>query len=286
MAALVVLALVLMFVALRIFGDVRWNRRSAEMEEGLAVNSEPAGSGGSAVFRASELDGLPEPVQRYFRRVLSEGQGMVRRVEMRQSGTFNMGQGDSDQWKSFTARQVVRPGHPGFLWDARISMMPLMPVRVHDAYIGGEGILHGALFGLITVAEMRGTPEAAEGEFLRFLAEAPWYPTALLPSQGAEWSALDERSARVSLSDGDVAGDMLVRFNENDLIESIHVDARGREVDGEVVPTPWEGEWRDYERHAGMLVPTAGEVAWILPERRKPYWRGTVTDLSYGFGKQ
>ena len=34
--------------------------------------------------------------------------------------------------------------------------------------------------------------------------------------------------------------------------------------------------WRD-----GMRVPTRGEVAWLLPEGPKPYWRGEVTALRY-----
>ena len=39
----------------------------------------------------------------------------------------------------------------------------------------------------------------AEGELMRFLAEAAWYPTALLPSQGVRWQGADERSAFATL---------------------------------------------------------------------------------------
>jgi hypothetical protein len=37
---------------------------------------------------------------------------------------------------------------PGFDWDARVAIMPGVPVRVHDAYIAGRGTLHAAVFGL------------------------------------------------------------------------------------------------------------------------------------------
>jgi len=33
----------------------------------------------------------------------------------------------------------------------------------------------------------------------------------------------------------------------------------------------------------GMTVPLAGEVAWMRPEGRKPYWRGNITMLTYEF---
>ena len=70
--------------------------------------------------------------------------------------------------------------------------MPGLVVRVHDAYAAGEGMLHAALFGLFTVADLRGTRDIAEGELIRFLAETAWYPTALLPGQGVRWDAVFE----------------------------------------------------------------------------------------------
>lgn len=35
-------------------------------------------------------------------------------------------------------------------------MMPGLKVRVHDAYVAGEGILHAAILGLFTVVELGG----------------------------------------------------------------------------------------------------------------------------------
>jgi hypothetical protein len=35
-----------------------------------------------------------------------------------------------------------------------------------------------------------------EGELSRYLAEAPWYPTALLPAAGIEWEPVDDSAAR------------------------------------------------------------------------------------------
>ena len=62
------------------------------------------------------------------------------------------------------------------------------------------------------------------------------------------------------------------------LMSSIRAKDRGREVNGTVVPTPWEGRWKNYIRMNGMLVPGEGEVAWILEEGRKVYWRGGIAN--------
>ena len=50
--------------------------------------------------------------------------------------------------------------------------------------LGRNAGMHGAVLGLVMVVHMADTPEMARGELMRFFAEAAWYPTALLPSQG------------------------------------------------------------------------------------------------------
>lgn len=158
-------------------------------------------------------------------------------------------------------------------------------MRVHDAYITGEGTLHASLFGLVSVANLRGTPAMAQGELLRFFAEAAWYPTALLPSQGVQWAEVDNTSAKATLKDGETSVTLLFRFNENGLVESVRAAARGRTVAGAVIPTPWEGYWKNYELRDGMHIPIEGEVAWMLAEGAKTYWRGRITNISYAFAQ-
>lgn len=231
-----------------------------------------------------ELEGLPAPVQRYFRTVLKEGQPLVTAVSVEQTGTFNMSE-TGEQWKPFSSTQRVIIQRPGFVWDARVRMAPAMTVFVHDAYVAGQGILTAKLLGLMSLVNLRGTLELAQGQLMRFFAEAAWYPTVLLPSQGVQWESVDDTSAKATLKDGKTALTMLFRFNESGLIESVRAEERGRTVAGAVIPTPWEGRWSNYEPRDGMRIPLEGEVAWILPEGSKPYWRGHITRLRYEFAQ-
>ena len=273
------LALVASTVALLWFGAYRWDAGTRELRARLDAARAPAGP--SAVdFR--ELSDLPAPVQRYFRTVLTDGQPMVAGVRMRHTGTFNMGETQA-QWKSFTSDQKVVVQRPGFDWDARIAMMPALPVRVHDAYVAGEGILHASLLGLFSLVSVRDTADMAAGELMRFLAEAAWYPTALLPSHGVRWKSVDDRSAYATLTDGNCSVTMLFVFNEAGFIETVQADARGRMVNGKTVPTPWQGRMWNYSKRDGMLVPLDGEVAWLLPTGAMPYWRGRITEIAYEF---
>jgi len=262
-------------------GAWRWDAGTRALRERLDAARQPARH---ERFDARELDGLPAPVQRYFRAALRDAQPLVAAVHMDHSGTFNMSEA-GEQWKPFTSTQRVVTRRPGFDWDGRIALFPGLPVRVHDAYVAGEGILHATLLGIVTLADMRGTPDLAQGELMRYLAEAAWYPTALLPSQGVRWQAADETSAKATLRDGDIAVTLLFRFDKDGLIASVRAEARGRTVQGKVVPTPWEGRWRNYEAREGMRVPLEGEVAWLLPGGAKPYWRGRIRQLSYEFAR-
>jgi len=277
----IVLLLVALLVGAHLYGAYRWNDGTQELRARLdAARSQVRPQ--TVDFR--ELEGLPAPVRRYFRAVLEEGQPMVAGVRVQHIGTFNMGE-TADQWKPFTSDQKVVTQRPGFDWDGRVAVMPGVPVRVHDAYIAAEGILHASLFGLFSLVDMRGTGDVAEGELMRFFAEAAWYPTALLPSQGVRWEAVDDRSAYATLTEGDISITMLFTFNEQGLIETVRAEARGRTVGGEVVPTPWQGHFWNYEERGGMRVPLDGEVDWKLPEGAKPYWRGHTPGLSYKFSR-
>jgi hypothetical protein len=272
-------AIVALLLLLMAYGQWRWRGLTAELVARLETARVPPRP---ARFDTRELEGLPAPVQRYFRAVLPDGAPIVAAATVEHVGTFNMGE-TVDRWKPFRSWQRVVTSAPGFVWDGSVAMLPGIPVRVHDAYVAGEGVLHPAILGVFSLVEMRGTGEVARGELMRFFAEAAWYPTALLPSQGVRWEAVDESSARATLVDGPIALTMTFRFGADGLIAGVRAEARGRTVGGRVVATPWEGRWSSYQRQAGMLVPMSGEVAWVLAEGVKPYWRGTITAVRYEF---
>lgn len=282
MVLLTLLAVLLVLaIAAAIYGSRRWEQGTREILmrlESARVRPWPTR------YEARELQGLPAPVQRFFRAALKDGQPIVTAASVTHTGSMNMS-ATGEQWKPFTSTQRVITQRPGFDWDARITMFPGVPALVHDAYIAGEGLLRGALFGLVPVVNMAGTPEIARGELLRFFAETVWYPTALLPSQGVRWDAVNDASARATLTDGTLAVTLLFRFNADGLIDTAHAESRDRVVNGKTVSAPWQGRFWNYAERGGMQVPLDGEVAWVLPEGLKTYWRGTTNSLTHEFPK-
>ncbi|MEX8520349.1 MAG: hypothetical protein AB3X44_17725 [Leptothrix sp. (in: b-proteobacteria)] len=79
-------------VGLTALGSMRWAEAMQLLTAGLEAGRVPTSA---ARYDPSELAGLPVPVQRYFRTVLTPGQA------------------------------VVSTRRPGFVWDARIALLPI-----------------------------------------------------------------------------------------------------------------------------------------------------------------
>ena len=230
----------------------------------------------------SSIDNLPVPVQRYLRTELHEGQPYITGAEVVHSGSFNMGEPGRDKWVPFTSVQNIRIYSPGFIWNARIHTAPGMTAFVYDAYVAGKGALKAKLLGLITVMAMPESTELSEGELMRYLAEAAWYPTALLPESGVEWEAVDAHLAKARLRDGERTVELIFTFDDEDHISSVYSDGRYRDGGtGQVEKTPWFGHFWNYTRVNGVTIPLDGEVSWILPEGEYSYWQGHIESVEY-----
>ena len=259
----------------------RWQRATTRMVERLNETTHEV-AGVPAVFSRDDLLGLPAPVVRYFELALTPGQPLFRRAWLRWDGTFRLA--PNAEWKRFTARQHVTVRPPGFVWDATIRAMPLAPVRVRDAYIGGEGVMLGKLAALIPVVDEHGTPEMAAGALSRYLGEAAWVPTALLPSAGVEWTPVNDTTARATLSDGKTSVSSDFSFGGSGAIVAVSM-IRYRDVQGRGVPTPFEARISGDRRISGMVVPLEGEAAWLLPEGRFAFWRGRLAEARFDPGR-
>lgn len=256
-----------------VVGHIRNDRQTNRLVEALLADASSSETeAGRRVFRTDDLVGLPAPIQRYLRHVLKEGQPYVQTARMEQSGTFR-GTPDAE-WSPFRAVHHVTTVPPGFVWDATIDMVPLVPVRVVDAYQAGRGFLRARVGGLVTVSNPAPGAELDEGELLRYLAEAPLYPTAFLPGNGIAWTPIDDRAARATLEHEGTTASLVFHVNDRSEIEGVTGRRSYLKKDGSSEFRPWRGYWRHYDVRNGMRVPLDGEVAWMHPEGEVSYWRG------------
>ena len=251
----------------------RWGRVTGRMVAELRSGTEAVPAEAAA---AASHDAPPAPVARYLQLALPKDGPLPRLAIMRQEGHFRRG----EAWSSFTATEFFAARPPAFVWDASIRMMPLIVARVRDSYLAGEGRTHAALGGLVTLVNQGGTPALASASLLRWLAEAAWLPTALLPRAGLVWDDVDDTNARVHVRERTLEASLDVRFSADGTIAEVNA-TRHRDVKGVQVLTPWRGRFASYARLEGMLIPMAGEVSWVIDGREEPYWRGRIVDVRF-----
>jgi hypothetical protein len=263
-------ALLILLVALGI-GSWRWNRAVARLDAAVVAASELAEP------IAAHL--LPDPVARYLAGAIPEDGPPIRVARLRQSGSFLLGNGP-DAWKRFSADEVFRGDTPAFYWDARITMAPLLSVRVLDSYVEGRASMVGRLAGVIALVDEGGGDALARGALARYLAEAVWFPTRLAFGAGLSWTPVDTNSARATLEDDGKAVTLTFSFDERGDVVGVS-GIRPREIDGEYVETPWVGRFAEHGLVGGFRIPTYGEVAWVVDGVETAYWRGTITEAAY-----
>jgi len=260
-------------------GAARWSAATSRLTERL---SEPRAANALKRVRFQELEGLPAPVVRYFRLVLKDGQPLVRSAKLIQAGEFRRGEADA-AWQPFESKQSFSAGTPGFVWDAAIRVAPLLDVRVRDGYVDGQGSMQAKLMGLVTVVDERGKPELNSGALQRYLAEAVWFPTALLAGRGVTWSAIDDQTALATLTDSGTKVSLQFQFDAAGEITGVFTPGRYREVNGRYQLTPWAGFFGRYEERMGMRIPVEAYVEWQHAGEKLPYWRGRIVEVEYEF---
>lgn len=255
-------------------------RETSKAERMAATLLQGASHPGSETVDFASFTELPPPVARYFRHVLKDGQKLIRMAKMHQSGMLRTST-TTETWSSFTASHLVVPTATGFIWNAKVEMPLAAHVRVLDSYIAGVGAGRVNLLSAFAVASEAGAPELNGGALHRYLAEAVWYPTALLPRPGLVWSPIDDRAAMATLTDRGATVSLEFRFNEAGEVTGIYSPGRFGRFDNGYKQVPWEGHFRDYQIQTGMRVPLYGEVGWYDKGALQVVWKGNILEAQY-----
>jgi hypothetical protein len=219
---------------------------------------------------------LPEPVQRYMRWTGVIGQPWIRTARVRQAGRFRLG---ADRpWMPMKAEQFYTIDPLGMEWRARFKMFGLPLFSAHDSYRDGRGHMFGKAAGLFTLFDDQ-SDKLTQGTLTRYLSEMIWFPTAYL-GENVTWSAVDERSADVTLTDHDrsVSGRMFFDpLGRPTTFEAM----RYKEDHGTYTLLPWHTPNHEWGERGGLNIPVRGEVYWVMPEGKLTYGDFSISAVAY-----
>jgi len=235
----------------------------------------------AGIFSYKDTENLPEPVQRYFRYVLKDGQEYIRLVRMKAAGEFRRPL--KKQWAKMTVtQQYFTTNPPAFLFDAVIKPNAMLWFDIRDKYHQGEGGMHVNMFSGFNVLNTSGVSELNITSFLRYIGEAVLFPTALLPSEHIRWEPIDENSAKAIVSDKGNRG--VYRFYFSDVGEIIRYESNDRydRIDDKLQKVGSVAYRSHYKEINGIKVPTRFSIVRILPDgTHEEFWKGEITEIKY-----
>jgi hypothetical protein len=216
---------------------------------------------------------LPPLVARYVERNVPPGP-LPARVRFAQAGQMQLKQG---RWLRFEAEQEAATERVEFSWRARFPIAPLVALHVDDWYRGENGALEVKLFGL-PLKRSQGV-DVAKGEAMRYLAELPWVPHAFVANRELEWREVDANTVEVTTTIVGSRAAVRLHFDDGDIVAASAQD-RPRAVGKAAVPTPFAGEFGDYQLFDGVRLPTTAAVRWELSDGPFVYFRGRITSFA------
>ena len=240
----------------------------------------PTGPVETAAVSDEDISTLPSTAQRYLRFMGVVGRPRDWSFRARFVGEFRQRPGQKfmpcEAWQYNTSLVPAR------VYYMRIDFAGMLPMFGVDVYRAGQGRMHGKLLGLITVADGSG-PEFDLSELTTYVNDALMIAPSMLLTPAVTWTAVDDYSFDVRMSDGRISA-----------TSRVFVDEQGRMVDFSTTDrwaalpagltrarwtTPIDG-WLDYR---GRLLPTGGRAIWHLDTGEFEYGRGRFVQESVEF---
>lgn len=258
---LIIIGIILLIL---LIGKINFSFKFKKQIAALFANTEKS----NKIYSIKQLENLPEPVQRYFKYVLKDGQAYINSVRLTHSGFFK-----TDLKKDFikiTGEQYFSAQKPQFIWKGETSMF-----TARDFYIDDKGGLIATLFNVYNVVDANGS-KFDEGELQRWLAESVWFPTNLLPSEYVNWTAIDANSAKLCFHYKAVSFDFIVKFNQiGEIIE----------IEGERFMTAKKEKWvckmANYKEVNNVKIPFSDQAIWKLNDVEYCYAKFEVLKIEY-----
>ena len=216
-----------------------------------------------------QLIGLPEPVQRYFKLVLKEGQHYISYARIKHEGQFKTG--FNKDWINIKGEQYATTERPGFIWKGTTAMF-----TARDMYISDIGRLVVSIFSLYNIVDAKGE-QYNQGELLRWLGESILYPTNLLPGERLEWLPIDSTSSQLIFNYHGLSLFFKITFNEIGEITEMETK---RYMDEKNLET-WVIKISDYKELNHVFTATVFEVLWRLEKGDFSYAKFNITKIEY-----
>lgn len=249
-----------------IIGKINMNMVFKKQVNTLFANSKDISN---QIYSIQQLENLPEPVQKYFKYVLKDGQPYISYARIKHDGQFKTG--FDKNWTNIKGEQYATTEKPGFIWKGTTLMF-----TARDLFISDQGRLVVSWLSVFNIADATGE-QYYKGALLRWLGESVLYPTNFLPSEKLQWLPIDSHTAKLTFDHKGLSLFFKVTFNEIGEITEMETK---RYMDEDILET-WVIKASNYQRLSNVIIPTNFEVLWRLPKGDFSYANFNIIAVQY-----
>jgi hypothetical protein len=263
-------ALAMILLGLTI-AQIRNSQELSQIERSLTSEALPQR------FSREEIADLPEPVQRYFLHAIAPGTPLATSVKLHMGGRFRLA--PDQPWLSMQAQEILT--RQGFIWKAKIGS-GLSQFQGADYYLNRSGRMRFAILGLLPVVNVQ-NPDTTRSAIGRLAAELTWLPSALLPRQGVQWSAIDDRTIQARLQVDDEPVTIALKIDtEGKLLASYALRWGDRTKDGKWTYIPMGAKCEAERTFGGFTIPSqVGAGWWIGTEQYFEFFQGAIEQADF-----
>ena len=270
----IIVGIIILLIVLSItISTIIFNQKvKSEVEELFEKNKDAK----PKIVAESDIEELPEPVQKWLKNSNVIGKERIFAVRLKQQGLIRTKEGQP--WMPAEAEQYFTIDEPGFIWKVKVKMAPLLYLVGRDKYYEGKGNMLIKFMALMTVVNARGK-EIDQGTMLRYLGETVWFPTAAL-SKYIKWESIDSNSAEATMSYKGVTASAIFKFKDNGEVTSF-VCKRYMRVNDHYSLENYSVHLKDYKELNGIKIPTEGEAVWNLKAEDFSVYKFKITEIEY-----
>lgn len=218
---------------------------------------------------------LPREVRDLALRLGADPARVAGQSIFRQDGEMKLSL-NSSAWHRFSACQTIAVTSCAFDWQAQFR--PFGYLSVTDALKSGKGQLDVTALGMIPLVRSAPSVALTKAEMLRYLAELPFAPDAMLHNRALSWRVIGTDELAVSCGPTAMQTEVILKLNPDGRVASATAQDRPRSTKAPYLPTRWHGVFSDYRHQYGRWVPFAAAVSWIIDGQDVPYWRGRLSN--------
>src|SRR5690606_25378113 len=214
-------------------------------------------------YSEQEIEALPEPVQRFFRRNLQDGAPHQSCARVRETGRIRQLPGQP--WTEFVGEQYVVSSTPAMLWFARLRPLPLIWADVRILYLRGRG--HKIVKLLSSISSVDQRDDATRR------ARRPGPPR---PGDDRSGEPVSEEAARFTIRDGELFISGVFHFDEFGNIVRFETEDRPNLDAKKTTVTRWVVRYAEHRSFGELELPTKLDMEWTLDDQTFHYAEKTI----------